>query len=126
MILDAVVKWPGSVNDLRMFHGSGIRQKYETGKKVQVLLNRIYMIHYIVGLQLYQETKSYEILYKQVRIKNVSGKHGMLLGDSAYQLSHFMMVPFGTPENEAQEAFNAAHRTMRSRVEQTFGILKSR
>ena len=54
------------------------------------------------------------------------GNLGVLLGDSTYQLTHFMLVPFLQSNTEGEEEFNKAHRRMRSRVEQTFGILKSR
>ena len=54
------------------------------------------------------------------------GKHGILLGESGYQLTHYTLIPFLFPVKKAQEDFNKSHRWMRSRVEQTFGIVKNR
>ena len=55
-----------------------------------------------------------------------TGKYGMLIGDSAYQLTHFMMTPYDKPDTDRKEAFNKGHRRARTKIEHTFGINKTR
>ena len=51
---------------------------------------------------------------------------GVLLGDSGYASSPFLMTSYTTTRNEAQEAYNNAHAKTRVIIEQTFGRWKRR
>ena len=51
---------------------------------------------------------------------------GVPLGDSGYASSPFLMTPYTTTRNEAQEAYNNAHAKTRVIIEQTFGRWKRR
>ena len=52
--------------------------------------------------------------------------HGRLLGDSAYPLRDYLMVPIMRPQTPAQERYNKAHVMGRNCVERTMGVLKRR
>ena len=51
---------------------------------------------------------------------------GVLVGDSGYARKPYMLVPYGRPSTEAEEAYNRAHAKTRVCVERAFGVLKSR
>lgn len=51
---------------------------------------------------------------------------GLLLGDSAYQQTHYLFTPLLNPNTRAEHLYNNAHITTRNVVERTFGIWKSR
>ena len=40
----------------------------------------------------------------------VTGLHGMLIGDSAYQCTHYMLTPFPTETAKCIIEFNKGHR----------------
>jgi len=46
---------------------------------------------------------------------------GVLLGDSGYTRSPFLMTPYTTTRSAPQEAYNDVHAKTRVVIEQTFG-----
>lgn len=51
---------------------------------------------------------------------------GVLLGDSGYACSPFLMTPYLNPKTPQEERFNRAHKITRCTIERTFGVLKRR
>ena len=51
---------------------------------------------------------------------------GVLLGDSSYACSPFMMTPYANPQILQQETYNSAHTKTRVVIEQTYGRWKRR
>ena len=49
-----------------------------------------------------------------------------LLEDSGYPLKDWLMTPISDPQSAEERRYNRAHRKTRSKVERSFGILKSR
>lgn len=60
------------------------------------------------------------------RIFETNARTGLILGDSGYALKRYLMVPYLTPSNRAEENFNNALCRTRVTIEQAFGILKRR
>ena len=50
----------------------------------------------------------------------------MLLGDSGYACSPFLLTPYSQPQSQSEEQFNHAHKSTRCIIERTFGYLKRR
>ena len=50
----------------------------------------------------------------------------MLIGDSAYQCTHYMLTPFEKEISKVIAEFNKGHRKAQTKIEHTFGIIKSR
>lgn len=51
---------------------------------------------------------------------------GVLLGDSGYMLRDWLLTPFINPVTAEQQAYNVHHKSARSIVERSIGILKRR
>lgn len=51
---------------------------------------------------------------------------GVLLGDSGYACTPFLMTPYPQPCTRSEEQFNRAHKTTRCIIERSFGLLKRR
>ena len=53
-------------------------------------------------------------------------EEGVLLGDSGYPCTPFLITPYSQPQSPSQEQFNRAHKTTRCVIERSFGLLKHR
>lgn len=51
---------------------------------------------------------------------------GILVGDSGYAASHFMLTPLLNPNNRREEQYNAAHIRTRNCIERLFGQWKNK
>ena len=51
---------------------------------------------------------------------------GLILGDSGYALSRYLMTPYSNPVTRAERRYNVAHKTTRCSVERSIGQLKRR
>ena len=51
---------------------------------------------------------------------------GVLLGDSGYACTSFLMTPYPQPCTRSEEQFSKAHKTTRCIIERSFGLLKRR
>ena len=116
MITHSVVKWPGCVHDSRIFAGSSLKRIYEGGKLLQ---------KFIKELCRYIDAYKIEIAILYYTLCSI-GNNGVLLGDSAYQLTHYMLTPYEKETSPKTIAFNKAHRKTRTKVEHTLGIMKGR
>ena len=50
----------------------------------------------------------------------------VLLGDSGYACTPFLMTLYAQPRTRSEEQFNRAHKTTRCIIERSFGLLKRR
>lgn len=66
--------------------------------------------------------------YKLQRLRTIFTQLLLLivLGYSGYGQQPWLLVPFRTPENGSEEAYNAAHRKARHPVERCIGVWKAR
>ncbi|KAJ1187176.1 hypothetical protein NDU88_003955 [Pleurodeles waltl] len=71
---------------------------------------------------------SYIFRHSGIHTRLLAGEfgEGYLLGDSAYEVRTYMMMPYLNPATPAERRYNSAHRATRNVVERTFGLLKSR
>jgi nuclease HARBI1 len=81
-------KWPGSVNDGRVFRLSTLRTRLEQGWRPYPM--------------------------------------AVLLGDSAYTNTNYLIAPLRMPATAQEERFNRAQRRTRRLVECAFGLMKQR
>ena len=51
---------------------------------------------------------------------------GLILGDSGYALSNYLLTPYDNPITRQQRRFNSSQKCARSSVERSFGQLKRR
>lgn len=65
-------------------------------------------------------------IYMHIYFSYLDARTGLILGDSGYALKRYLMVPYLTPSNRAEENFNNALCRTRVTIEQAFGILKRR
>lgn len=71
---------------------------------------------------------SYIFSNSAIRTKFENGEFGnaVILGDSAYPLTNYLMTPLAVPQTRAAEKYNWSHIRTRTVVERTFGIWKRR
>ena len=53
-------------------------------------------------------------------------KHGLILGDSGYTLSNYLITPYDNPRTQSQRRFNRSQKSSRCSVERSFGQLQGR
>lgn len=58
--------------------------------------------------------------------QNTGEINGILLGDSGYALSPFLLTPFSEPQCFGEERYNKIHKKARCTIERSFGQLKRR
>lgn len=71
---------------------------------------------------------SFVLLCSSIHDEGVNGnlRGFWLLGDSGYGQKSWLMVPVRNPVNAGERAYNNWHRSARSSVERTIGLLKQR
>ncbi len=57
-------------------------------------------------------------------INNGQRPRVVLLGDKGYACTKQLLTPFHDPRTDAEKRYNVAHKKVRARIEQAFGILK--
>ena len=65
-------------------------------------------------------------VHDYLKNNHTSLEKGVVLGDSGYALTNFLMTPYANPINRQQQRFNVTHKTTRCSVERTIGLLKRR
>ena len=63
---------------------------------------------------------------RQLEGGNHGLEEGVLLWDSGYPCTKFLMTPYTQPQSPSQKKFNRAHKTTRCVIERSFGLLKCR
>lgn len=71
---------------------------------------------------IFRTSNIYEYFEENLRLLD----DGLILGDSGYALSRYLMTPYSDPVTPAQKRFNNAHKSTRGTVERAFGQLKRR
>ena len=61
---------------------------------------------------------------RQLERESLGLEEGVLLGDSGYPCTPFLVTPYSQPQSPSQEQFNRAHKTTRCVIERSFGLLK--
>ena len=112
MITNVEAKWPGSVHDARMYRESNLSRKFQEGE--------LHSEH-IIDLILLCLCKIAQSLYL------IAGQFdGWILGDRGYPCLPMLITPYPNPAPGPQTTLNRAHSRTRVKIENTFGILKSR
>lgn len=62
----------------------------------------------------------------RMKLENNEYPNSYLLGDSGYACRRYLLTPFLNPRNRAEQRYNNAHKTTRSVIERSFGVLKRR
>lgn len=62
----------------------------------------------------------------QERFEAGDFRNSLLLGDSGYALSRYLLTPVQHPTSQAEEQYNASHKQTRQVIERSFGLLKQR
>ncbi|XP_052258075.1 putative nuclease HARBI1 [Dreissena polymorpha] len=63
----------------------------------------------------------------ELRNQFENGQHaGLLIGDSGYGCSRYLLTPYLRPVNQSEDRFNRSLCRTRVMIEQTFGMLKNR
>ena len=66
------------------------------------------------------------ILHNHMVLTNPRGEVGVLLGDSGYPSTPYLLTPYGQPTTPAERKYNKSHCSTRVRIEHSFGVLKRR
>jgi hypothetical protein len=65
-------------------------------------------------------------IHDYLRVNHTTLEQGVVLGDSGYALTNFLMTPYENPNTRQQRRFNVTHKTTRCSVERSIGQLKRR
>ena len=63
---------------------------------------------------------------RKLDTNNLEIKDGLILGDSGYPLTRYLMTPYQDPVSGEEHRYNKAHKCVRSSVERAIGQLKRR
>lgn len=62
----------------------------------------------------------------KTRLENGHFHNSVVLGDSGYGVTNYLMTPLGNPRSRAEQLYNESHIRTRNTVERLFGVLKRR